>query len=561
MEKILLVFMLFIATLYSDNNIIILNGVSSADVTDMIIRGNNEQCNVSMDNDGNLTETTCLQIVNSKKIKILCTKNKKTCKTINEVRSTLKSKQSSTIVIKTVCNNIKTEFKKTYKTKSNIDLNSDMSGIFDQAKNQKDDKVDNFISLSNPLWVKNVTWLKWKIIIGFKNKFDEGGYQTDILAIANKKVDGLNVILAIGGIGWRGYTYRIFLVTDESIDGFIINANTADENSSFDFNTEKIRRVFPSNEFTQNDFAWNFRNIFIYNNNFYMLLGRDFDETVFDITQINTNEPIILCKHILPSFNCEKAQTKDEKAICNSPELSKLDNELNDIWEKSSRFLTGKDGGNLSLSQKYFMETRKSSHGDIRKIEKAYKDRINNLKNQLQVDQKKIASIEDTDISLLKSLNGVWNSIRYHEASFCGETGSFDSKSLLIDFEYPNVKIKNMNTQKEYRYKIIQSISSTYTDVFYKNTTTWGSCGGEINLPYYGQYHFIILKEISTNKLINMAYTKNQKGDSSFVIELSPNLDYELDKKDTDYISNQKKELYVITDGYSLERLQNTKYK
>ena len=84
MQKNLLVIMLLVSTLYSDNNIIMVGG-------EMLIRGEGEECKVSMDKTGALTGTSCLQITNSKGIKILCTSNKKMCKAVDEMHDALNS--------------------------------------------------------------------------------------------------------------------------------------------------------------------------------------------------------------------------------------------------------------------------------------------------------------------------------------------------------------------------------------------------------------------------------------------------------------------------------------
>ncbi len=55
------------------------------DVVHAIIKGNGEQCKVYMHFEGIILETNCLQLTNSKKIKIFCTKQKKICKTEKEV--------------------------------------------------------------------------------------------------------------------------------------------------------------------------------------------------------------------------------------------------------------------------------------------------------------------------------------------------------------------------------------------------------------------------------------------------------------------------------------------
>ncbi len=84
MKKLVLFTILFASVLYSDNNIII-----DTDVANMLIKGNGEQCKVSMNSNGVLLRTDCLQITNSKGVKILCTKKKKMCKTVSEMSNAL----------------------------------------------------------------------------------------------------------------------------------------------------------------------------------------------------------------------------------------------------------------------------------------------------------------------------------------------------------------------------------------------------------------------------------------------------------------------------------------
>ncbi len=58
-------------------------------IKDMIIGEGREQCQVFMNSSGAIINTTCLQLTNSKKVKILCTQNKNMCKTLNEVKVSL----------------------------------------------------------------------------------------------------------------------------------------------------------------------------------------------------------------------------------------------------------------------------------------------------------------------------------------------------------------------------------------------------------------------------------------------------------------------------------------
>lgn len=65
----------------------ILDGYTDSDVAEVVIQENHTECKASIESTGKLLDTTCINIKNSKNIQILCTPNKKMCKTLNEVVS------------------------------------------------------------------------------------------------------------------------------------------------------------------------------------------------------------------------------------------------------------------------------------------------------------------------------------------------------------------------------------------------------------------------------------------------------------------------------------------
>jgi len=89
MKTILIYMTLATFAIYADNSIEI-------DSTTVTIKGNGEDCKVSMSSTGAVLNTDCIQLTNSKKIKILCTKTKKICKTVDEVKLTLSSSKNKT---------------------------------------------------------------------------------------------------------------------------------------------------------------------------------------------------------------------------------------------------------------------------------------------------------------------------------------------------------------------------------------------------------------------------------------------------------------------------------
>jgi len=80
-----------------NDNIKILDGDEdiTSDIVHLLIGGDKESCKLIMDSLGQVQETDCISLTNSKNIKILCTKMKKTCKTENEIYEYLKQSLSN----------------------------------------------------------------------------------------------------------------------------------------------------------------------------------------------------------------------------------------------------------------------------------------------------------------------------------------------------------------------------------------------------------------------------------------------------------------------------------
>lgn len=98
MKKILLAMILLLGTssCLNANEITILeSGEGSSDIVEVLIRGNGGYCSAWINSMGIVEETDCIRLTNSKKIKILCTKKKESCKTEKEVFDYLVAKLSS----------------------------------------------------------------------------------------------------------------------------------------------------------------------------------------------------------------------------------------------------------------------------------------------------------------------------------------------------------------------------------------------------------------------------------------------------------------------------------
>jgi len=92
MKKIYSFFILISSFLYS--NSILIESINN-DVAQVRITGKSESCSVTIKSTGAVGQTNCVKITNSKKVKILCTKRKKVCKTEDEIREFVGMKPSA----------------------------------------------------------------------------------------------------------------------------------------------------------------------------------------------------------------------------------------------------------------------------------------------------------------------------------------------------------------------------------------------------------------------------------------------------------------------------------
>jgi uncharacterized protein (TIGR02145 family) len=79
---------------------------------------------------------------------------------------------------------------------------------------------------------------------------------------------------------------------------------------------------------------------------------------------------------IKPSFDCAKASTSPEKAICSDADLAELDNQLAKAYSKARSSACKKD---LQKQQKEWMNERNSCSSNIQCLKNSYKSRIQEL--------------------------------------------------------------------------------------------------------------------------------------------------------------------------------------
>lgn len=84
------------------------------------------------------------------------------------------------------------------------------------------------------------------------------------------------------------------------------------------------------------------------------------------------------------SFDCTKARTPDEIAVCANPTLSALDSEMGGLWFAYSKipFLMGMSGARQDEAQA-FLQTRAGCGANVACLTSAYKQRIATLKSEI----------------------------------------------------------------------------------------------------------------------------------------------------------------------------------
>ena len=87
MKKTLLTFLLAITTIYSANNLRVLNAGEDSDTVEVEMKGNGESCKLWFASTGDIDKGSCHYMVNSKGVKIYCTPKKKMCKTYDEIHA------------------------------------------------------------------------------------------------------------------------------------------------------------------------------------------------------------------------------------------------------------------------------------------------------------------------------------------------------------------------------------------------------------------------------------------------------------------------------------------
>lgn len=84
------------------------------------------------------------------------------------------------------------------------------------------------------------------------------------------------------------------------------------------------------------------------------------------------------------SYDCNKARSADEVAICKSPALGELDVKMATLYNVSSHLYAMGARGAMQDDQQIFLKQRKSCSGNTACLRNAYQARISQLEKGLE---------------------------------------------------------------------------------------------------------------------------------------------------------------------------------
>ena len=87
MKKTILTLLIVATSLYSANNLRVLNDGEDSDTAEIEMQGSGESCKLWFASTGDIDKGSCHYMVNSKGVRIYCTPKKKMCKTYDEIHS------------------------------------------------------------------------------------------------------------------------------------------------------------------------------------------------------------------------------------------------------------------------------------------------------------------------------------------------------------------------------------------------------------------------------------------------------------------------------------------
>jgi len=130
------------------------------------------------------------------------------------------------------------------------------------------------------------------------------------------------------------------------------------------------------------------------------------------------------------SFDCAKASSPTEKAICSHPSLAKMDRELASVYHAALKRADPEERPKMKSAQRSWLAHREACKGELRCIEGSYQRRI----TQLQIDT---GAVPVPDPAAYRCKNGGRLTVFFYNDTFVPSVvvNSDDARYLLLRSE------------------------------------------------------------------------------------------------------------------------------
>jgi len=232
---------------------------------------------------------------------------------------------------------------------------------------------------------------------------------------------------------------------------------------------------------------------------------------------------------IKASFDCNKAGSATEIAICDSYVLSDLDTQLSNIYQDAKVYLTDNTYLNLKKEQRAFLGQRNKCKNNNICIENIMKRRLNELDTLIEDEYSK----DTSSIQKYKQkIEGSWKNKKYIDAMDGPVPANYDHDTYIkpytkikkIVIKLPKVLFYDKNNKVFKTCTVDKTVFDTWAKVYertaYRNH--YAGSGGNMyisRLPYAGHYISLSLSEdagfliLSGQKLDRLFYSKIQTDD------------------------------------------------
>lgn len=180
-----------------------------------------------------------------------------------------------------------------------ISLESMPSEIFLNKESFEKNK-NSYVPFENPNWLKGAQWINWRVVSVSGERYSlDRNYR--LIAVSEKLPNNTRFLLSVGFMyaGWgESYLYEIYSVDEEFDLSNITDQKNIDE-------LPNAYKVFPNESYSANTFgAFNLRNVFEFDDDYYLLGGSDWEDSKFNVIKIG---------HSSIEKKCEFSNYRDNK--------------------------------------------------------------------------------------------------------------------------------------------------------------------------------------------------------------------------------------------------------